>query len=51
MMQPLRRTAAAVPLAPAHAQGALTEVECTWIEKRTEQWIRFGRVTAPPAAT
>jgi hypothetical protein len=24
--------------------SALTEVEVTWIEKRYEQWIRFGRV-------
>lgn len=46
MMQQQRRTTTAVPLAPAHAQGALTEVECTWIKKRTEQWIRFGRVAA-----
>lgn len=26
--------------------AALTEVEMTWIEKRHEQWIRFGRVAA-----
>jgi hypothetical protein len=24
--------------------SALTEVEVTWIEKRYEQWIRFGRI-------
>ena len=26
--------------------GSLTEVELTWIEKRYEQWLRFGRVTS-----
>ena len=26
--------------------SALTEVEVTWIEKRCEQWIRFGRIAA-----
>lgn len=26
--------------------SALTEVEVTWIEKRYEQWIRFGRIAA-----
>jgi hypothetical protein len=25
------------------AQGAHTQVELTWIEKRYEQWLRFGR--------
>src|SRR3546814_1678649 len=25
-------------------RSALTEVELTWIEKRYEQWIRFGRM-------
>lgn len=28
----------------AAARLPLTEVELTWIEGRTEQWIRFGRV-------
>jgi len=26
--------------------SGLTDVELTWIEKRLEQWIRFGRVAA-----
>lgn len=30
----------------AQARLPLTEVELTWIEGRTEQWIRFGRVAA-----
>lgn len=28
----------------ARPSGALTHVELTWIEKRTEHWIRFGAV-------
>lgn len=32
------------PFARALAKKALTEVELTWIEKRYEQWLRFGRV-------
>ncbi len=36
-------------ITPGHLAGALTrpmltEVEMTWIEKRYEQWLRFGRV-------
>ena len=31
--------------APSAASG-LTDVELTWIERRLEQWIRFGRVAA-----
>ena len=27
------------------ATGAISRVELTWIEKRIEHWIRFGRVT------
>lgn len=34
--------AAARPL-PSH-EDALTHVELTWIEQRTENWIRFGRI-------
>ncbi|MGD9471713.1 MAG: DUF2840 domain-containing protein [Novosphingobium sp.] len=34
------------PFAPAFAKPALTEVEMTWIEKRYEQWLRFGRVAS-----
>ena len=30
---------------PSHRRTvALTHVELTWIEKRTEHWIRFGRI-------
>ncbi|CDO38379.1 DUF2840 domain-containing protein [Novosphingobium sp. KN65.2] len=32
------------PFARALAKQALTEVQLTWIEKRYEQWLRFGRV-------
>ena len=28
----------------AHARDGFTHVELTWIEKRIEHWIRFGRV-------
>ena len=42
-MMPRDRIAAA---STAEAQRPLTEVELTWIEGRTEQWIRFGRVAA-----
>lgn len=35
---PLRSPARPLP------GSALTEVELTWIEKCTEQWIRFGRI-------
>lgn len=31
---------------PSRRDDALTEVELTWIEKRHEQWIRFGRIAA-----
>jgi hypothetical protein len=34
------------PLAGTLANKALTQVELTWIEKRYEQWLRFGRVAA-----
>jgi hypothetical protein len=27
-----------------HAATALTHVELTWLEKRIEHWIRFGRI-------
>lgn len=37
--------AAAAVGAPSAASG-LTDVELTWIERRLEQWIRFGRVAA-----
>ena len=41
------RFASAVSPAPETTTGSgLTEVELTWIEKRIEQWIRFGRVAA-----
>ena len=33
-------------LPPALAADALTHVELTWIEKKIEFWIRFGRETA-----
>jgi len=41
-----RAQAARMPTVPtALASGSrLTEVELTWIEKRQEHWIRFGRV-------
>src|SRR3546814_6048045 len=42
-MMPRDRIAAA---STAAAQPPLTEVELTWIEGRTEQWIRFCRVAA-----
>ena len=32
------------PFSRTLAAKALTEVELTWIEKRYEQWLRFGRV-------
>lgn len=32
--------------AQALARPGLTEVEMTWIEKRYEQWLRFGRVAS-----
>lgn len=35
------------PFARSLGQNTLTEVEMTWIEKRFEQWLRFGR----PAST
>lgn len=38
------KSRAAVP--PLPRDGTLTEVELTWIEKRHEQWIRFGRIAA-----
>ncbi|MBY6242883.1 DUF2840 domain-containing protein [Methylosinus sp. Sm6] len=31
------------PVPPAHPSDNLTHVELTWIEKRIENWIRFGR--------
>ena len=34
------------PFARSLAHGSLTEVEMTWIEKRYEQWLRFGRTAA-----
>lgn len=34
------------PFARTLAKKALTEVELTWIEKRYEQWLRFGRIAA-----
>lgn len=36
-------TRAAVPLRQRGSDG-MTHVELTWIEKRIEHWIRFGRV-------
>ena len=33
-------------LPPAPAADALTHVELTWVEKKIEFWIRFGRETA-----
>ena len=33
-------------LPPALAADALTHVELTWVEKKIEFWIRFGRETA-----
>lgn len=39
------RSNASGRLAPASLAGdGLTHVELTWIEKRTEHWIRFGRI-------
>jgi hypothetical protein len=35
-------TAASAP-SPPSVPGAVTEVELTWIEKRIERWLRFGR--------
>ncbi|GEC58471.1 hypothetical protein ABIF38_002907 [Bradyrhizobium japonicum] len=33
-------------VSPSHRRGvALTQVELTWIEKRIEHWLRFGRRT------
>ena len=32
------------PMPSAHTSDALTHVELTWIEKKLEHWIRFGRV-------
>jgi len=40
MSSPALHRSAARPL----PGSALTEVELTWIEKRYEQWIRFGRI-------
>ena len=37
-------SAAFTPFARSLAKTALTEVQLTWIEKRYEQWLRFGRV-------
>ena len=31
------------PMPSADSPDALTHVELTWIEKRIEYWIRFGR--------
>jgi hypothetical protein len=31
------------PVPIAHASDNLTHVELTWVEKRIENWIRFGR--------
>ncbi|MBP9235237.1 MAG: DUF2840 domain-containing protein [Hyphomonadaceae bacterium] len=31
------------PVSIAHASDNLTHVELTWVEKRIENWIRFGR--------
>lgn len=41
------RTARARPAAvpTARSSDGLTQVELTWLEKRLEHWIRFGRVT------
>ncbi|KLK91912.1 DUF2840 domain-containing protein [Microvirga sp. KLBC 81] len=33
------------PLPIAHPSDNLTHVELTWVEKRIENWIRFGRET------
>lgn len=41
-----RVASAALPRPGTAAGSALTEVEATWIEKRLEQWVRFGRVAA-----
>ena len=39
------RSSASGRLAPAALAGdGLSHVELTWIEKRTEHWIRFGRI-------
>lgn len=46
MSEPHRRAASAIPAAPSLARTALTEVGCSWIEGRFEQWIRFGRVAS-----
>ena len=40
MSSPALQRSAARP----QPRSALTEVELTWIEKRYEQWIRFGRM-------
>ena len=39
--------AARTPTTPTAlaSQSRLTEVELTWIEKKLEHWIRFGRIT------
>ena len=31
------------PLPSALPHGSMTDVELTWIEKKIEYWIRFGR--------
>ena len=33
------------PVPIAHATDTFTQVELTWVEKRIENWIRFGRET------
>lgn len=41
-----RSASAMQPAVGVAAASSLTEVELTWIEKRIEQWVRFGRVAA-----
>jgi len=46
MREPSTQLAAPFSFAGRQAGSSLTEVELTWIEKRYEHWIRFGRVAA-----
>ena len=44
MIDAVPSSAAVRPTLASLAGDGLTHVELTWIEKRTEHWIRFGRI-------
>lgn len=44
MIDAVPSSAAVRPTLASLAGDGLTHVEVTWIEKRTEHWIRFGRI-------